>query len=205
MPSIEISNKTFEKLKKLMRPDETSELVIKRLLGMYEQEKSAPPSETEKNSFMENRREAQTKYGDSPHKKDDLYSDKIFGIGNLPHDLRHTKVLKASINGQNKSNLKWNKIIQCLLIMIDNNKLAYLPEGDFRDIRMRNGKHDEKGYHYIPEIGKSVQGVSASIAAKIIVDLANQYGISVDIFFSWRDKKEVYEGQRGTIARILVE
>ena len=115
-------------------------------------------------------------------------------------DLRHTKILEASIDGEPFARLKWNVLRNEML------RHAKRRVGSFEDLErlfpanLADGSKDDDGFHYLPDINISVQGQPANGACHAIVMAAQKLGISLNIGIMWRLRKDAaYPGERGRI------
>ncbi len=110
------------------------------------------------------------------------------GPAKLP-DLRHTKVISASISQQALENPKWNGILKKLLI-ISMQRLGSFDELErISSINMKEGHYEASGYKYIKQANISVQGTSANDACHAIVKIAEQLNIDLAITIQWRQKE----------------
>lgn len=114
-------------------------------------------------------------------------------------DVKHTRMLAASIDGQSV-NANWNNVLRLLLVRA---KEHY---GDFEQLRRRCAVNivprakDDDGYTYLPQADLSYQGANANAAANAIVALAKDIGTALDVDFEWRDKEQAaHPGQRARI------
>lgn len=209
MRNIEISEDTFKRLRMAARPDETSELVIKRLLNQNETVGKQAP--TKKMSTGGQRQNASPSAGQSefsdklkdyerqlsgntssslsaPSKDDKIHS---FESGQIPHSVTHTKIFEATINNRSvqKSALFWNSLI-CEILKKMHENGQFTPTDSYPDLAIYSGIKTDNGYKYIREIDCSIQAVDANIALRCITRLARKHSISVTILFGWRDKKD---------------
>ena len=219
MRNIEISEDTLKQLRMAARPDETSELVIKRLLDQHEtdgkqastkkmstggQGQNASPSASQ-NEFPDKLKDYERQLSgnissslSAPSKDEKIHS---FESGQIPHEVTHTKIFETIINNRSvqKSALFWNSLIYEILKEIDQ-KGQFSPTDSYPDLAIYSGIKTDNGYKYIREIDCSVQGVDANNALRCITRLARKYSISVTILFGWRDKKDaLHPGEFGRI------
>ena len=219
MRNIEISEDTFKRLRMAARPDETSELVIKRLLDQNETDgKQAPikkmptagqgqngsPS-TSQSEFTDKLNDYEKRLSgnissslSAPSKDDKIHS---FKSGQIPHSVTHTKIFEATINSETVSPaaLSWTPLI-CEILKEIHKSGQFTMTDPYPDLAICSGCKTDKGYKYIPEIDCSVQGVDANKALRCVTRLAQKYSISVTILFGWRDKKDaLHPGEFGQI------
>ena len=175
MPEIAVEQSTFERLQQHARPlVDTPDSVIVRALDALDQ----------LGSPQERSMEAMT-----------------FGPSGPVPDVKHTRMLAASIDGRSvRSN--WNNVLRHMLIRA---KEHY---GDFEQLRRRCAVNivpqakDDDGYVHLPQAGLSYQGVNANVAANAMVALAKDIGVSLDVDFEWRDKEQA--ANPGRRARIQI-
>jgi len=119
----------------------------------------------------------------------------------LPN-LTHTKVLDASIDGKAVAKPNWNLLQDEML------RCAMKRLGRFEELRricpvnMVQGRKDDEGYGYLPDIDVSVQGQDANGACRAAVTAAQALGVALEIGFMWRLKEAAaHPGER---ARMVV-
>ena len=219
MRSIEISEETFKRLRQAGKSDETSELVIKRLLDAEDKIKgTSNDGEALFNTRSENSKKLVQKmparslsdYKNRLHQQPAVLTPtsedriEIFKIGYLPQSVTFTKIFEATINGGpvSKKALSWNLLI-CELIKTLEIKYSVFEPERYLDINIALGQRNEKGYKFVPELNCSVQGVDANTARRFITGLAQKHAISIDLLFGWRNKEgSLYPGKFG---RVLIE
>ncbi len=104
-------------------------------------------------------------------------------------DLRHTKIISASISQQALKSPKWNSLLKKLLI-ISMQRLGSFDELErISSINMKEGYYETSGYKYIKQANISVQGTSANDACHAIVNIARQLNIDLEITIQWRQKE----------------
>jgi hypothetical protein len=114
--------------------------------------------------------------------------------------LAFTKPLAASINGKSLHSPRWSAI---LLTMIAQVKAKGF-EGDklVRELAVpaKAEQYEEEGFKYLPDLGISVQGQSASDCWKEVERLAKKWLIPVTVEFWWRQNpKAQYPGKTGML------
>ena len=216
MRNIEISEDTFKRLRMAARPDETSELVIKRLLDQDRKQAPIKKMPTGRQGQNASPSASQSEFPDklkdyerqlsgntpsslsAPSEDDKIHS---FQSGQIPHSVTHTKIFEATINNEpvSASALSWTPLI-CEILKEMHKNGQFSPADSYPDLAIYSGCKTDKGYKYIPEIECSVQGVDANIALRCITGLARKHSISVTILFGWRDKKgALHRGEFGHI------
>lgn len=177
MPDIPISQSTYERLQRHAEPfKDTEDAVVNRALDALENRKLPPAS------------------GNGPDT-----SARAIDPRNLP-SLKHTKVLAASVNGENLITPNWNMIMETLVIR------AMSELGDFDELRrhcpvnMVRGCKQDEGYHHLAEIDVSVQRRSANDIGRALAVGAPSLGIKVEVTFVWRAKEgAAHPGEMGRL------
>ena len=177
MPEVTIEQSTFERLQQHAEPliDTTDSVIVRALNALDERRESSATSQAPTAKAME------------------------FGP-NIPlPDVKHTRMLAASINGGSVT-ANWNNVLRHMLICA---KEHY---GDLEQLRRRCAVKfvprvkDDDGYRHLPQAGISYQGVNANAAADAIVTLAKDIGVTLDVDFEWRDKEQAaYPGRRARL------
>lgn len=186
MADIVIEQKTFERLQRHAKPlVDTPDSVIARALDALDQLEGSGAT-----SQVPTPRGGATAAGER---------GMVFGTTEPLPDVRHTRLLAASIGGSSVR-ANWNNVLRALLLR------ARRHYGDFGQLKRRcavnivpREKSDE-GYRYLPQAGFSYQGVNANAAAGAIVSLAKDIGVALDLDFEWRNKEQAaYPGRRASI------
>ena len=158
---IRISEQAYERLQKLAKPFvDTPAAVVDRLLDFYEKRETPNPQPP------------------IPDIERELSS------GKTP-DLTHTRILNGQVDS--RSARKWNIFLQEAV-------RAALTQGATREelaAFLQNSDlepRSDSGYRYLPELGMSLQGVSASSAWELSCRLANLYSFPLYVKFEWRMK-----------------
>ena len=119
---------------------------------------------------------------------------------NRSESLTHARLLAATVDGKELHRPKWNNLLDHLHI------LARQRLGSFDALRhasgaqIRPGRHEENGFHFLPEADISIQGVDANSAWDHSMKLARHLGIDIAARFEWRNKVEAARpGQIGVL------
>lgn len=177
MMEITIQQSTFERLQRHAKPlVDTTDTVLNRALDALErQEGSTAPRESQPES------------------------ERRIDPRRLP-DLKHTKVLDASIDEEPIARPNWNLLLNRIVIR------AMKEPSDFRKlhqlcpVNIVDGRKEDEGYGYLAEIDISVQGQDANAACRTVVTAAQGLGIPIDIGFMWRPKEgAAYPGERARL------
>lgn len=165
MPEIAIENSTFERLQRHARPLlDTPDTVVNRALDALE-----------KNSELVSKRDSPLQHRQIDPRK-------------LP-DLKHTKVLDATLNGEQIVRPNWNRLVEQVL------RRAREQFPDFDDLRkvclvnMVRGRKEDEGYRYFSEMDISIQGLSANNACAALVNSVPSLDVQLDFTFRWRSKE----------------
>jgi hypothetical protein len=171
MPTIVLSDTYDAKLKRLAEPFvDTRESIIQRLI-----DEAVAKAETMSNRnghahpVVKNMRQ--------------LHPD-------APGDLTHTRVLSATIDGQQLHHPKWKGVMDHLHVI----GLQHL--GSFEALKqasganLRKGRFEKDGYKYLPQADLSIQGVAAKLAWSHSLHLARTLKVPVRLEIQWHDKPE---------------
>jgi hypothetical protein len=114
-----------------------------------------------------------------------------------PPDLFHTRVRGTFGTA---AFLTWNELVRIAHIA------AFAKAGSFAELRsitqarVREGRHSDSGFHYVPEIGVSIQGMDANHAWSCAIGLAKYLGTPVRATIEWRhNPKAAKPGARGVL------
>jgi hypothetical protein len=114
-----------------------------------------------------------------------------------PPDLMHTRC-RGTFGTELFEN--WNDLVRLAHIQ------AFARAKTFEELRLvthaqiKNGSHTESGYHFLPEIEISVQGVDANRAWAYALRLAQYLGKPVRASIEWRNTPNAsFPGERGTL------
>ena len=178
---VEISKATHTRLNKIMKQDETIELVIRRLLENLEEAKFSTPSESQ-----------------SPPPP--IVKGKLIKFGaNHTIPAKFSRITRATLDGKQPEKLNWNPLM-ILMLRILSQKGIPIDASLHPELRFGNVKKNDQGYMPCQILGVAVQNVEANRAARIIQSLAVRYKISVDIRLRWPEKKNLkYPGESGHI------
>ena len=177
MPEISIEQSTFERLQSHAKPlVDTVDSVINRGLDALERLEAQP-----------------TPVGNGQD------NERIIDPRSLPN-LTHTKILDTAIDGERPSRPNWNALLDEMLRRGMTHFSSFEKLRQACPVNIVQGKKDDEGYGYLPEIDISVQGQDSNGACRGIVTLAQRLGIGLDISFMWRLKdKAAFPGQRGRL------
>jgi hypothetical protein len=166
--NIEIPDPVFVRLQELATPFvDHPATVIERLLNFYYTQNGATPNGVSTGS------EPTTNCGFDPCAAPDLH---------------HTKLLQAEFAGHKART--WNQLTQVAhAIVLGHGNCKRLDEA--RSISGANlflGERTNCGFHFIRQVGISIQGVNANVAWQQTLKLAKHLRVSVQVEFRWLDK-----------------
>lgn len=181
MPSVMLSEKSFNELKSLAEPFvDTPESLIAELISAEVQRRGksiAIPGSPKSNGSSGRRLSPDTH-----------------------ESLKHTRLLAAAVGDREIHRPKWNSLRDYLHV-VGLKKL-----GSFVELRkasganIRQGKYEEDGYKYLPDADISIQGADANLAWSQSLRLARALGVRLQVEFEWRNKSDAaHPGEIGTI------
>jgi len=178
MPDISLSPTAFERLQRHARPFvDTPESVILRALEVLEQHSAGP----------------------MPKDGTDGSAERQIDARDLPR-LTHTKLIDATIDGDRLVKPNWNSLLDEMLRQIMKRVDSFAELHRICPVNMIEGRKEDEGYGYLPDIDVSVQGQDANGACRAVVTAAQTLGMNLDIGFMWRLKESAaYPGERGRI------
>ena len=114
-----------------------------------------------------------------------------------PPNLLHTRV-RGRIGDREFS--KWNELVRAA------HEMAYPIAGSFAALtrashaQLREGQHSDCGFHFLPTIGISVQGVDADHAWEYSLQLARFMSIPIEATVQWRNNpKAAHPGETAVL------
>ncbi len=181
-PTVELSPETFARLQRQAVPlVDNIETVVNRVLDFYEERTKAPGE-------------------DSSQPTDEI---REFNPASPP-DLKHTRVLAASLCGRELSRAEsnWNAMLN--MAIREANARLNSPD-EVRRLVIVNcvaARKEDEGYRFLSDVGLSVQGQDANAAWKATHHILKQLGCAADVQFGWRVKDDAaFPGKAG---RLLV-
>ena len=114
--------------------------------------------------------------------------------------LSFTRLLAASVNGQDLTKPNWAKLMLRVIACVKAKGYTGQKLVTELQIPAQIKPYDEEGYTHHADLGISVQGQSAQDAWKEASRLAAKHGIPVEVRFQWRDNpKAQYPGRTGIL------
>ena len=167
MPDITIGQTTFARLESHARPlVDTADSVVERALDALDALKGRGHGNT----------------GKSPTRVDHEVDPR-----QLP-DVTHTKLLAARVDGAEIEKPNWNRVLDRVVVAAMRDAGSFDQLNRMCPVNMVPSQKTVEGYHYLPEIDVSVQGLSAKDACAALVEIARRSATDLEITFLWRDK-----------------
>ena len=194
MISIEISQETYSRLQQKAVPFKDSpETVIARLLNEGERNMTDPRPPTPDLGL-----------DGSPSKLGSEVVSADITIKNPfdPPSLKHTKVLRAEVDGRQISKANWANVRQSLVdIALRQQGYSLRQLLEVCPINAQEGKKADEGYTHYKDLGVSIQGQDSNHTWQAAAALARALGLSVKVWFQWRTKPDArYPGKRSLLA-----
>lgn len=183
MPSILISETTFDELKSLAEPFvDTPESLTARLIHEEVVRRGIQAKGIGTNANV-------------------VPEDAPIRLNPISHEnLAHTRVLSAMVDGQEIYRPKWNGLMENVHILARKRLGSFDAVCRASSARLREGRYEEEGFKYLPEAELSIQGVDANLSWDHSLKLARAVGVSVQAIFVWRDKEgAALPGKRGIL------
>ena len=176
---VSLSDQTVTRLKRLAEPlEDTFDSVITRLLDNFEAQEEPRPATVA------------IELNNSGRQFDPLN----------PPSLTHTKLMVASVAGTPLPNPNWNGLLDALL------RHGFSTFGDYdaldaiSPLNLIKGRKTDEGFHFLSDVGFSVQGQDANDAWRHAVFLAQILGCDVQAQFMWRLKEgAAFPGEIGRL------
>lgn len=194
MPKIEIQQATFERLQHHAKPlIDTFDTVINQALDALELE--------DKN--LSSTKKMHKPSDDLPNSEDDDLSNEVltFAYRKLPN-VRHSKILEASIDGVSVYKPNWQSLVSNLIVRAMKKYNVNFDElcDHCKGVKMFDGKRNDRGFVYYPEIKISIQRMGANVACGALKAISHRLELDLKIDFEWRNKEgAVHPGERGRL------
>lgn len=183
MPSILLSETAFAELKSLAEPFvDTPESLTARLIHEEVVRRGIQAKTAGKDGNVAP--------GDTPIR-----------LNPISHEnLAHTRLISATLDGQEIYRPKWNGLMENVHILARKRLGSFDAVCRASGARLREGRYEEEGFKYLPEADLSIQGVDANLSWDHSLKLARTVGVSVQVIFEWREKEAaVLPGKRGVL------
>jgi hypothetical protein len=178
MPVLRIPDPIYRRLQAIAVPfEDTPITVIERLLNEYEARHE-------------------------PHQIPEIEKYQVLDP-DAPINLRHTRVIRAVIDGSEISQPNWNGIVDEAHMLAFQQGLSAEALIKLTLSNVVKGENNASGFHYLPEVNISVQGVDANLAWRNTLHLAKNLKVPIEIWFEWRDKEgAAHPGEKGKLVWI---
>jgi len=182
MPVVRINDATFADLKSIATwfgtktPSETIDRIVREAMEQLGMERDDKPEEVANTA-----------------------SDGAMQFDSAP-GLAFTKPLAVSINGKALHSPRWSAILLTMIAQVKTK--GFEGEKLVRELAIptKAERYEEEGFKYHPDLGISVQGLSASDCWKEIDRLAKKWLIPVSVEFRWLlNPKAQYPGRIGVL------
>jgi len=179
-PVIRIPESLFVRLQKHAKPlVDTPVSVIERMVDFYE-------------------RDTRNSEGKARRKDVDTMPAAKNYNPNRPPDLTHTRVLNAEFDGSPAKN--WNDLVEVAHIRAGKQFKTYEALRGATKANIVRGEKTDSGFHHVPDIDISIQGIDADLAWRNVLHLARQLDVAVRVEFEWRTKPQAaHPGKRGSL------
>lgn len=115
-------------------------------------------------------------------------------------ELTHSRLLSASVDGVEMLRPDWNSLARDMHVMAGKRLGSFEAVRAATSANLRQGKFEDSGYRYLPEVDLSVQGCDANGACESSFRLAEVMGISLRVTFEWRENADAaHPGKAGVI------
>lgn len=176
MPVVRIPEPLYKRLQAIAIPfEDTPITVIERLLNEYEANNQTRQVSEIDNNYMD--------------------------LGSFTrNDLRHTRVIRATIDGREIRQPNWNKIVHAIHEFAVRQGMSVDRLINLTLSNVVKGENNTSGFNYLPETNISVQGVDANLAWRNTLHLAKNLEVPIEIYFEWRDKEgAAYRGEKAKL------
>jgi len=103
--------------------------------------------------------------------------------------LKHARLLSAKVDGHTLHRPKWNGLLEYLHVLALKRLGSFDALQKISGARIKKGRFEENGFHYIPEADISLQGLDANLAWTHSLGLARHLRLPVEVKFEWREKE----------------
>ena len=175
MPVVRIPEPIYKRLQAIAVPfEDTPVTVIDRLLSEYEvRHQSQQLTESENYRVLD---------------------------PDAPSNLRHTWLIRAVINSSEIHQPNWNRIVDAAHVLAFHMDLSVEALIKLTLSNVVKGENNTCGFHYLPEVNISIQGVDANHAWRNTLHIAKNLKVPVEVYFEWYNKEgAAYPGEKGKL------
>lgn len=117
-----------------------------------------------------------------------------------PESLTHSKLLGAIVDGTPLHRPKWNSLLDHMHVLAKRRLGSFDAVRKISGANVKEGRHEDSGFHYLPEAGLSVQGVDSNLAWAHALGIARQLRVAIEVTLEWRNKEgAAHPGRDGVI------
>ncbi|MBD2412639.1 hypothetical protein FACHB389_11140 [Nostoc calcicola FACHB-389] len=115
-------------------------------------------------------------------------------------NLQHTRVLRAIMGGEEIHQPNWNKIVDAAHEIAIRQGLSVDELIKLTLAHVVKGEKINSGFHYLPEVNISIQGVDSNLAWRNTLHLMKNLKMPIEIHFEWRAKEgAAHPGEKGKL------
>jgi hypothetical protein len=114
-----------------------------------------------------------------------------------PPNLHFTKIIEARFETQRLT--RWAELLRCAVKTAVQKNMSIEQLKSF-SIPIQAGQKNDEGYHFLPDMNISIQGVDANKAWSLALVLAKKLNVEIAVRFRWREKDgAAYPGEGGLL------
>ena len=192
--TIEVSLHTYDRLQRRAVPfEDTPDAVISRLLD----ESAANEDVRVGSEANDDAGKQEGPWGGEAFQVDIAVEDPFD-----PPSLKHTKVLRAEVDGGEVVRANWTVVRQTVVaIALGDGGYDLRRLLQFCPMNAITGVKDNEGYTHYEDLGVSIQGQDANHAWQAAAATARAVGVPVKVWFQWRAKPDAtHPGKWGLVA-----
>lgn len=177
---IEVSDSTFEQMQKAAVPlEDDVDSLLDRVFSFYLEHHGDNSKST-----------ATTEDGEvrtlNPH---------------APDDLRHTKIRWGRFNDRRISGRNWSHLVETAHELVAERSQSFDEIQRITPFNVREDTYEERGYHYFPGAGLSVQYKSAPDVWDGCLKIAEDLEVPIEVEFEWLNKESAsHPGEIGKLS-----
>ena len=173
---MQISDDTFEKMQKVAIPlEDSADSLLNRVLDFYIAHHNSAGSSKSEDILVLN-----------PH---------------APDGLTHSKVRWGRFADRRVSGRNWSQLVEAAHEMAVDRSQTFEEVREVSPFNLKNGKYEERGYHFFPSAGISVQYKSVPDVWDGCLKIAEHLGVPIEVEFEWLDKEGAsHPGEKGRLS-----
>jgi len=107
------------------------------------------------------------------------------------HDsLTHARLISATVDGRALHRPKWNSLLDYIHVLGLKQLGSFEALKRASNARLKAGKYEEEGFHFLPDADISIQGVDANSAWDHSLGLARQLRVAIEAKLEWRNRDD---------------